>query len=421
MRIYTCTPVAFDGGADFFTRDSGLLCRGLQSIGIESRAVMPNPGGKTDETDLIRTDAKNLESVAWWRDRQLDAVVLYAWGRPKFRHVARAIRQAGIFLILNQDNGGLVSPLAGFRGWMAEQRKLSGGGWPCWKQIAKGLSYGLLVTDPLRAMHLNYGDVIACVSPRAGEHYRKLCRIYGGRRLVDRVRILPHAVEPRFRFSRKSKKRQVVCVGRWDDRIQKRPERMTEVVGQLIADDRALKVVIFGNAVDELVRWHAGLIADDRERIELRGRVDRDELAEILADSQVFYSPSSYESFGIAAAEALCSGCSVVAQHSVSMSAFEWFVSESSGRLAETETLGSHLAALQAELDDWGTGRRNPSAISAVWCTRLHADHVARQVVEMVVDEVPHRRPLGFGGQASEKGEDKFQVFSVQRRGMTEK
>jgi hypothetical protein len=30
MRIFTCTPVAFGGGVDFFTRESGLLCRGLQ-------------------------------------------------------------------------------------------------------------------------------------------------------------------------------------------------------------------------------------------------------------------------------------------------------------------------------------------------------------------------------------------------------
>jgi hypothetical protein len=384
MRIYTCTPVAFGGGADFFTRDSGLLCRGLQSIGIESQAVMPKPGGKTDEPNLIRTDAKNLESAEWWRDHQLDAVVLYAWGRPKFRHVARAIHQAGIFLILNQDNGGLVSPLAGFRGWMTEQRRLSGGGWPCWKQIAKGLSYGLLVTDPLRARHLNSGDVVACVSPRAAGHYRRLCRIYGGRRLADRVRILPHAVETRFQCSGKIKKRQVVCVGRWDDRIQKRPERMMQVVGKLIADDRALKVVIVGNAVDELVRWHAGLDLDDQQRIELRGRVGRDELAEILAVSRIFYGPSAYESFGIAAAEALCSGCSVVAERSVSMSAFDWFVSESSGRLADEDTPSSHLAALQKELNDWDRKIRDPGAISATWCTRLHADHVARQVVEMV-------------------------------------
>lgn len=101
MRWYTCTPVAFGGGPDFFARDSGLLCRGFQQIGIESCAVMPGPKVPEDEPDLLRTDYANLESAVWWRGHQLDGVVLYAWGSPRYRFVAKAIHEAGIFLVLN--------------------------------------------------------------------------------------------------------------------------------------------------------------------------------------------------------------------------------------------------------------------------------------------------------------------------------
>ena len=179
MRIFTCTPVAFGGGPDFFARDSGLLCRGFQAIGCESMAVMPGERKPEDETDLIRTEFTNLESVDWWRGQDLDGVVLYAWGRPKFRKVAAAIHEAGIFLVLNQDNGGLVSPLAGFRDWLEEQWILSGQGrglgtWLRFlKLVLRGLSVGLLLTDPLRAAHLKHGNVIACVSPKAAEHSRR--------------------------------------------------------------------------------------------------------------------------------------------------------------------------------------------------------------------------------------------------------
>lgn len=41
MLWYTCTPKDFGGGPDFFARDSGLLCRGFQALGMASRAVMP--------------------------------------------------------------------------------------------------------------------------------------------------------------------------------------------------------------------------------------------------------------------------------------------------------------------------------------------------------------------------------------------
>ncbi len=383
MRIFTCTPVAFGGGADFFARDSGLLCRGLQEIGVESRAVMPGERRPEDEPDLIRTDAANLESAGWWRGQRLDGVVLYAWGRPRFRKVAAAIREAGIFLLLNQDNGGLVSPLAGLRGWWREQRNLTGGGPAFRGRVAKGLSYGLLVGDPLRAAHLRCGDVIACVSPRAAEHYRRLCRYYGGRKLVARVRVLPHAVESRFRQSGRPKQKRIACVGRWDDRVQKRPGLLMDVIGHLMDMDHAVTVVIAGNPVDEMVRWHARLPEQQRARVDLRGKVGRDELAAIFDGAQVFYSPSAYESFGIAAAEALCCGCSVVAGRSVSMSAFEWFVSEQSGRLAARGDATSHVEMLLAEMRSWEAGARHADAISRIWCERLHADKVAGMVAEM--------------------------------------
>lgn len=388
MRIFTCTPVTFGGGPDFFARDSGLLCRGFQALGIECRAVMPGERKAEDEADLIRTEFANLESVEWWRAQNLDGVVLYAWGRPKFRKVAAAIHQAGIFLVLNQDNGGLVSPLAGFRDWLEEQWILAGqgrgaGAWLRFLKLSlRGLSAGLVLTDPLRAAHLKQGDVIACVSPKAAEHYRKLCRIYGGMNLADRVRVVPHAVESRFRFSGAPKPRQVACVGRWQDVVQKRPWLLMEVIGALVATDDEVSVVIAGNPTAELETWHRALPVLQRGRVQIRGRVDRDELAKILAESQVFYSPSAFESFGIAAAEALCAGCSVVAGRSMSMASFEWFVSEQSGTLAAMDDHKGHVSALQDELAAWRDGRRDGGGISKVWCERLHAERVARKILD---------------------------------------
>lgn len=387
MRIFTCTPVAFGGGADFFARDSGLLCRGLQMIGCESQAVMPGRAKAEDEADLIRTDFRNLESPVWWSTLELDSVVLYAWGRPMFRKVAKAIHDAGIFLILNQDNGGLVSPLAGLSNWLDEQWILAGQGrgpiaWIRFLKLTfRGFTAGLILTDPLRAMHLKQGDVIACVSPKATESYRRLCRFYGGKELQDRVHVIPHAVELRFHFSGNPKSRQVACVGRWQDFVQKRPWLLMEVIERLVATDEQVSVVIAGTITGRLESWHRSMPKLERNRVQLRGQVNRHELAEILAESKVFYSPSAFESFGIAAAEALCSGCSVVAGRSVSMASFEWFVSENSGMLVLGDDAASHAGSLMEELAAWDSGRRDAKKISKVWCERLHADKVAESVL----------------------------------------
>jgi glycogen synthase len=198
--------------------------------------------------------------------------------------------------------------------------------------------------------------------------------------------VIPHAVESRFRFSGAPKRRQVACVGRWQDVVQKRPWLLMEVVGSLLAADEEVSVVIAGNPTDELESWHRSLPGLQRERVQIRGRVDRGELAEILAESQVFYSPSAFESFGIAAAEALCSGCSVVAGRSVSMASFEWFVSEDSGTLAAMDDAPGHLKALQAELDLWDQGAHDSQRIANAWCGRLHANQVAKKLLELARD-----------------------------------
>ena len=398
MRIYTCTPVEFGGGPDFFARDSGLLCRGLQSLGIESRAVMPGNARAGDESDLIRIAYANLESASWWREQKIDALVLYAWGRPKFRKVARAIHEAGIFLILNQDNGGYISPLAGWRGWFHEKWIMSGQGADLrsWLRFVvsslKETTLGLLITDPLRASHLKQGDIIACVSPQAANVYQRLCNRYGGRYLASKVKVIPHAVEPIFKDLGATKLKQIICVGRWLDIVQKRQGRMMKVFDRLLVSDHEISFVIAGEITTKLRGWHASLDDSKKLRVRLLGKLDRTALAKVMAQSQIFYSSSAYESFGIAAAEALCSGCSVVAHRSVSMASFEWFVSENSGALAEADSVDAHVEALSAELEAWENGRRIPSTISRTWCQRLHAEQVAREVVELL--------PNNLGGKS---------------------
>jgi len=81
MVWYTCTPIAFSGGGDFFSRDSGLVCKGLQSLGINCKSIMPLPvlHGDIGE-DLIRIEYPKLEDSKWWRSIDATNVILYTWG-----------------------------------------------------------------------------------------------------------------------------------------------------------------------------------------------------------------------------------------------------------------------------------------------------------------------------------------------------
>jgi len=383
MRWFTCTPVPFGGGPDFFARDSGLLSRGFQSIGVESHALMPGERQAVDEADLIRTDYSNLESSAWWREQGLDGVVLYAWGRPKYLRVARAIHQAGIFLVLNQDSGGLVSPLNGLGAWLGEQRVVSGGGMPYLKRAAYGLSAGLAISDPLRALHLRQGNIIAAVSPGAADHYRRLCGIYGGSALAKRVEVVPHPIHTRFDFSGGKKGCAVVVIGRWDVPLQKRTPLMMAAIAGLVAADPKVEVEIIGTCTPEMKVWHTALGDGASSRVQLRGHLLPEGIAPILAVARVSYCPSAFESFHIASGEALCSGCSVVAADSPSLASFPWFCGDGSGALILQDDAAGHVKALRDELAQWDAGERDPARISTLWKSRLHAPEVARQILAL--------------------------------------
>lgn len=397
MRVYTCTPVEFGGGSDFFARDSGLLCRGFQAIGIESKAVMPGATRLEDEADLVRVDYSCLESTEWWMSLDLDALVLYAWSHPKFRKVAASIRKAGIFLILNQDHGGLVSPRAGFRPWLVEQWFLSGQGrgiysWTGFlSKTLKGLGPGLLISDPLRTEHLRSGHVISCVSPQSAAYFRTFCQRLGGEDLRRRVTVVPHPVESRFAFDNSIKEERIVCVGRWTDERQKRPSLMMSVITTLLLREGCVDVTIVGERTPNMDSWHQMLPPSSQQRVHLTGRLDRNSLALLYRESQIFYSSSAFESFCIAAGEALCSGCSVVASHSVSMTSFDWFVSEQSGTLAMDDRVDSHVDAIQSELRAWNSGERDATLISEAWSGRLHADKVAQDLLGLIEFRVSHQ------------------------------
>lgn len=394
MRWFTCTPFPFGGGADFFARDSGLLSRGFRMIGEESMAVMPGESKPEDEADLIRTDYANLESAEWWRAHKLDGVVLYAWGAPRYRRVAKAIHDSGTRLVLNQDSSGMVSPLCGIRPWVREQVALNGGiaTIRTAAAVTKGITLGLLRTDPLRALHLKQGDLIAALHPEAAVNFRKLCHIYGGRSLAERVAVIPHAISPSLAYEQGSppKQNRIIAIGRWDDVIQKRPALLTEVIGRLLSRDEHVAVDIVGNLTERIKAWHGGLPPDAARRVHLHGKLPHGEIRRLLLVARVLYCSSAYESFHIASAEALCCGCSVVAADIPALASFRWFVSRDSGTLAASDDVHGHLDALGRESDLWDTGDRDPLAISRTWTATLHADKVAERIIKVIAE---HQNP----------------------------
>jgi|YelNatPaOPRAMG01_1025707.scaffolds.fasta_scaffold10237_9 hypothetical protein len=392
LRVYTCTPAPFRGDHTFFARDSGLTCRGLQSLGVESRAIALRPAQPDDEPDLLRASMAELESAAWWAGHHLDGVVLYAWGAGRYRKIAQAIRASGAKLYVHMDTGGLISPVVEWRHFLAGLSRAAQGeygptvGW-C-RFVGSTLlahSVGILWGDLRRVHHLRQADVVGAVSPIARQRLKQYCRIWGGQALENRVQLCPAPVAPYLDYRGELKERQVIAVGRWgpSDAV-KRPELLMQTLAFVLAADPQVRAVIIGRDSERLGaqmrEWDVGW----SERVTLTGVLRNAAVRNYYCQSRVSLCTSRSESAHIASAEAVCCGCSIVGPRSPFLPSLPYYVSRQSGTLADNETPEAISHAVLQELALWDAGRRDPVAISRAWCAELHADKVARRILELM-------------------------------------
>jgi hypothetical protein len=346
-----------------------------------------------DQTeDLIRTDYRNLEDAAWWRSLGGEGVVFYGWGSGKYLKIVRAIKEAGLLLVSHLDTAGMLGFLNGwsvFAGtlWRVSLGESDGrlkGLLTFFSRLGYGMTVGVVRNDFTRARHLRQADFIGAITPVALERIRKVCRIYGGEALANRVRLIPHPNAPYMVHDPDvPKERLVVAVGRWDDAKVKGTDLLMAATRRLAEADPGVAVEIYGRSTPAMEAWHAALDEEPRRRIKLIGIVPNRELVDGFKRARVIVCTSLRESYNIAVAEALCCGCSMVGPAVPETPGMPWFAEARSGRIArrEPEAFGE---ALRRELVDWDEGRRDAAEISRHWAPLLHAPRVAARILEMV-------------------------------------
>lgn len=355
--IYTCTPKPFLANPFFFMRDTGLISRVLRGMGLESKTVMPLPWYDGDQRDhVLRVEPRRLNSPDYWRSLNLDGVVLYSWGAPRYLCLARAIHAAGIRLVIHLDFNGAFDPS------------------PRFPRALRNLAVNLL-----RAKHLSYADVISA-SPLAKEYLLRH-RLYGPS-LTAKVQDMPTPVSPHFFWDGTPKERRVVCVGRWDGAV-KRPEFMMEAVRLLLQRDADVHVDICGPISDTGKDWHDRLPPSHRERVHISGFIPNEKLPQIYRPAQISLCTSASEGTHIASAEALCCGCTVCTPNRPEkLRMVHWYTSKNSGRIAREDTPESLTEAILEELDAWQRGERNPANIAETWQPLFHADKALARIFD---------------------------------------
>ncbi len=364
-KIYCCTPVAFHANSGYWIRDTGLISTSLREMGVESRCIMPLPHYDDDEHTeyLVRTEYVNLSSVSWWRSLGIDAVILYSWGAPRYTLIARAIRKAGIKLVLHMDTSG------DFEG--SDYNEL-----PFLKKLRR--FFLVKLHDLVRSYHMRYADVITCSQPIASAIRE---RFFYGNFVEERNYPFANPVASCCKYNGENKENVILAVGRWNDERQKRSRFLMQSLECLYKGGCLAETKIFGFITDEMRDWHRSLPEDIAEKIRLEGRLANALLHQEYCKSKIILCPSLYEGSHVVSAEALCCGTSVVVTNIPSgLRTVHWYTSKKSGLISEEDTPESLADAVRQELELWEIGERNPVDISAAWQPYFHVDKVMSQI-----------------------------------------
>lgn len=382
----TFTPVAFRGDEkSFFSRDSGLCCRALQTLGAQATAMMPEPTWD-DEPDVVRVPYMHFCDPSFWRQQKTDAVISYSWGYPRYAAIAEAIKKGGLKLFLNMDTTGIISPLITPAAYIQkmrwyEQQQNNGRLKSSLGAVARAGWHGVaLRRDLSRLRHMGCADAIGVVSPIAVERIKKYARFFGRNDIARKVHYVPHPVDPTMGYTDCEKRETIIAIGRWDDSFQKRPELLVDVAVKVLSQHPGARFVIAGKNAHQYSTEIANRIPGVHDRLIGYERLEHTQLREQMNSAQIALCTSRYESFHIASGEALLCGCSIVAPCAPHMPSFPYFSDECrTGRLAEDHAEDLAVAVLK-ELEAWRNGERDPAVSAQIWRNRIGAHAVVRQI-----------------------------------------
>lgn len=393
MKIYTCALLPFTADDSFFTRDSGLLCRTLQSLGIDSQVVMPVHEDR-DPQDVIRASSTEFIDPAWWRSLGIDAVVFITWGFKEHTPVIRAAREAGIYTCAIIETCGNPFPYGEFfstvRTFWRKSKFIESFPKRIVGTVARTAIFGIkgIPSQYHRSVQIGVPHIAAFDTPSGMERCLKVARLFPWISWQTRPMLLGYPI-PDFFSPRPAQERRsnVIAIARWDALRHKRPYVLMRMIDQVIANHPTVTFEIFGHLIPAMKQWYETLPIKARERIFLRGIQPSAIISEAIGTSQILYCPSASDGIPLAVVEGLCGGCSVVGLKTKDVAGLYWAAGDGYGSFAMNDSIASHAAAILTELQAWQLDHRDPIAISEKWKQWFSAGTVAKKIINLVASK----------------------------------
>jgi len=318
LKILLYTDLTIRSDQLFWHRDLGLLTKAFRDLGHDAYLVVhpavnplskiKNPTSKIPEEPVLWASPSQVRDKEWWEDHHPDLVILGLWTRPKYDLVRRAGLSATPHVVERADSDGMRTACCGFFTY-AKRRfdyfRDRTYHWPSLLSIPASIFYSFasILATPWIEFRLRKTlkllPSILVETPHATNLWKSLATRLG----ADPVKIhcVPHPIQTDiFKFDPAiQKKNQIISVGRWDSYQKNLPLLL-----------KNLRVFLNKNPTWTSLVIGSGLpTKSPHPRITFLPPLSPPDLARHMQESKVFFFSSRYESFGLAAAEAVACGC----------------------------------------------------------------------------------------------------------------
>lgn len=359
----------------FEYKDPGQIAKGLVEIGNEVTFITLKAYYKDFSFPFIETSLKNLKNENFYKNLNFDFIIFYSWLSIKFNKIIEAAKNSGLKVIIKLDYDGRIgfpqflSRLRGFDSIKNFQELIEYLTW-----LFRWIAFGtILLREKIKQLYIV--DKVIIESPQALinlltflSKHNKLEEL-----IFKKISVIPNPVDDKFMQEPYNKENIILSAANFDNRAKNR-KNLYKLIKEFLKIKTNWKFILIGNGVN----YFSNLSS---ERVILKEEISHNDIVEYFRKAKIFLLPSFWEGFNISAAEAVCSGNSIVG---TPLECLYYLTNNNfSGTIATGFDYKSLLASLLIDTEKWENNIYDPLKISKYWQNLLNRRKVANEIIRL--------------------------------------
>lgn len=357
-------------------KDPGIITDGLiklgQNVTIFSHSLSKKVSEKY-ETKQISNTQRN--KISYWQGSGISTIIIYSWLSLRYSRMIKAASLAGLKVILKLDSDGyLIYPLKpSYLRVFGLNKSITAK----IKHLMRIIQWGLLprILSGAKIRQIERSDAIIIESPAARENINYSLAYWYKNYLSEKINVIPNPVST-YPINPLNKADIITCIGRWND-LRKNAKGLVNILSSLKTSWQINLIGLDSLAMEKKIK-----INNPDLSLTTIEKLSHKEIFTTLEKTKILFVPSLSESFNLAAAEALCCGCSIVGGP---LPSFKYFFDENkSGSLARDFKNASLKETLERDIVKWEAKKYEIQKISYNWQQKLNPKKVSEQIIDLI-------------------------------------